>query len=355
MGLSWLKLIGEGQKQTTSFPANTAAPLRAIFRLNNSTLDVLLARAIGITGNRSSRIKFSRLIEDRKQKHSCRNTERWLRRITKENWENWSEVGRGNRFRALAKDPSRRPCFVFCHGVGRKGDGYDAFLRAGKTNVNGTRRNGFERATSIRLPLRSVDGCHRPLVGNSNFKSRFRDYSAGNESVEEKEEEKREREKGKKRRQSRRESNGSVTGGDYSSGISHPFLVDLGKVEAFWASIRWKSWRHCASRDGYRGLELSEERGKFGRFYQSRLVISRCAEKSKGSNFEVESRWISMDSTRGEEDDGRFFPSREDSVELSPGTYGGRRFYPWRLICLRPYDPISSSWGNIEWYLTEWM
>lgn len=38
-------------------------------------------------------------------------------------------------------------------------------LRAGKTNVNGTRRNGFERATSIRLPLRSVDGCHRPLVG----------------------------------------------------------------------------------------------------------------------------------------------------------------------------------------------
>lgn len=233
MGLSWLKLIGEGQKQTTSFPANTAAPLRAIFRLNNSTLDVLLARAIGITGNRSSRIKFSRLIEDRKQKHSCRNTEGWLRRITKENWENWSEVGRGNRFRALAKDPSRRPCFVFCHGVGRKGDGYDAFLRAGKTNVNGTRRNGFERATSIRLPLRSVDGCHRPLVGNSNFKSRFRDYSAGNESVEEKEEEKREREKGKKRRQSRRESNGSVTGGDYSSGISHPFLVDLGKVEAF--------------------------------------------------------------------------------------------------------------------------
>lgn len=243
MGLSWLKLIGEGQKQTTSFPANTAAPLRAIFRLNNSTLDVLLARAIGITGNRSSRIKFSRLIEDRKQKHSCRNTEGWLRRITKENWENWSEVGRGNRFRALAKDPSRRPCFVFCHGVGRKGDGYDAFLRAGKTNVNGTRRNGFERATSIRLPLRSVDGCHRPLVGNSNFKSRFRDYSAGNESVEEKEEEKREREKGKKRRQSRRESNGSVTGGDYSSGISHPFLVDLGKVEAFWASIRWKSWK----------------------------------------------------------------------------------------------------------------
>lgn len=234
MGLSWLKLIGEGQKQTTSFPANTAAPLRAIFRLNNvPTLDVLLARAIGITGNRSSRIKFSRLIEDRKQKHSCRNTEGWLRRITKENWENWSEVGRGNRFRALAKDPSRRPCFVFCHGVGRKGDGYDAFLRAGKTNVNGTRRNGFERATSIRLPLRSVDGCHRPLVGNSNFKSRFRDYSAGNESVEEKEEEKREREKGKKRRQSRRESNGSVTGGDYSSGISHPFLVDLGKVEAF--------------------------------------------------------------------------------------------------------------------------
>ena len=209
-------------------------PLRAIFRLNNvPTLDVLLARAIGITGNRSSRIKFSRLIEDRKQKHSCRNTEGWLRRITEENWENWSEVGRGNRFGALAKDPSRRPCFVFCHGVGRKGDGYDAFLRAGKTNVNGTRRNGFERATSIRLPLRSVDGCHRPLVGNSNFKSRFRDYSAGNESVEEKEEEKREREKGKKRRQSRRESNGSVTGGDYSSGISHPFLVDLGKVEAF--------------------------------------------------------------------------------------------------------------------------
>lgn len=200
MGLSWLKLIGEGQKQTTSFPANTAAPLRAIFRLNNvPTLDVLLARAIGITGNRSSRIKFSRLIEDRKQKHSCRNTEGWLRRITKENWENWSEVGRGNRFRALAKDPSRRPCFVFCHGVGRKGDGYDAFLRAGKTNVNGTRRNGFERATSIRLPLRSVDGCHRPLVGNSNFKSRFRDYSAGNESVEEKEEEKRERERERKK------------------------------------------------------------------------------------------------------------------------------------------------------------
>lgn len=200
MGLSWLKLIGEGQKQTTSFPANTAVPLRAIFRLNNvPTLDVLLARAIGITGNRSSRIKFSRLIEDRKQKHSCRNTEGWLRRITKENWENWSEVGRGNRFRALAKDPSRRPCFVFRHGVGRKGDGYDAFLRAGKTNVNGTRRNGFERATSIRLPLRSVDGCHRPLVGNSNFKSRFRDYSAGNESVEEKEEEKRERERKEKR------------------------------------------------------------------------------------------------------------------------------------------------------------
>lgn len=224
-------------------------------------------------------------------------------------------------------------------------------------------RNGFERATSIRLPFRSVDGCHRPLVGNSNFKSRFRDYSAGNESAKGKErrrkrgERKRER---KKRRQSRRESNGSVTGGDYSSGISVlPLLVDLGKVESFWTSIRSEelatlrvTWR--LSRFGI--IRGERERGKFGRFYQSRLVISRCAEKSKGSNFEVESRWISMDSTRGEEDDGRFFPSREDSVELSPGTYGGRRFYPWRLICLRPYDPFSSpSWGNIEWYLSEWM
>ena len=129
--------------------------------------------------------------------------------------------------------------------------------------------------------------------------------------------------------------------------------------ESFWTSIRSEelatlrvTWR--LSRFGI--IRGERERGKFGRFYQSRLVISRCAEKSKGSNFEVESRWISMDSTRGEEDDGRFFPSREDSVELSPGTYGGRRFYPWRLICLRPYDPFSSpSWGNIEWYLSKWM
>ena len=60
-------------------------------------------------------------------------------------------------------------------------------------------RNGFERATSIRLPFRSVDGCHRPLVGNSNFKSRFRDYSAGNESAKEKERRKKRRERERER------------------------------------------------------------------------------------------------------------------------------------------------------------
>ena len=102
-------------------------------------------------------------------------------------------------------------------------------------------RNGFERATSIRLPFRSVDGCHRPLVGNSNFKSRFRDYSAGNESAKGKERRKKRRERERereKRRQSRRESNGSVTGGDYSSGISVlPLLVDLGKVFRIFLNI----------------------------------------------------------------------------------------------------------------------
>lgn len=75
--------------------------------------------------------------------------------------------------------------------------------------------------------------------------------------------------------------------------------------------------------------QRGEREESFGGFIKAGL-ISRCAKKSKGSNFEVESRWISMDPTRGEEDDGGFFPSREDSVEVSPGTYGGRgrRFYP---------------------------
>lgn len=132
MGLSWLKLIGLGgrQEQTTSFPANngtprhpqhTVVPLRAIFRLNNSTLDVLLARAIGITGNRSSGIKFSRLIEDRKQKHSCRNTEGWLRRITvtNENWENWSEVGKEGKSLS-SKRPTLFRFLSRCREKGRR-------------------------------------------------------------------------------------------------------------------------------------------------------------------------------------------------------------------------------------------
>lgn len=49
------------------------------------------------------------------------------------------EVGKEGK--SLSSVGKRRPCFVFC--VERKGDGYDAFLRAGKTNVNGTRKERF--------------------------------------------------------------------------------------------------------------------------------------------------------------------------------------------------------------------
>lgn len=213
--------------------------------------------------------------------------------VTNENWENCSE----GKSLSSTFGKRRRACFVFRHEekVWREKGRNDAPPRW-KNECKWEKRMVSNEPSSIRLPLRSVDGwCHRPLVG-TRISNPVSVITAPETSPWEREREERRKRKreggGKKRRKSGRESKGSVTGGDYSSRLSlFPSFVEgrtfvKGRFVGRVGDIG-------ASRDGYRGLELSErgERGKFRRFYQSRLNKS-LRQEIKGEQFRS---WIEMD------------------------------------------------------------
>ena len=136
------------------------------------------------------------------------------------------------------------------------------------------------------------------ISGNSNFKSRFRDYRAGNESVKEKRYEEMEGERERERERRTKIHGWKVVGGKAricdSCWSFRGILLSVIEKSSFWISICPQSCWHSTPCDFNRGSGLSDGReGSFWSLYQSRpSVISRCSNESKEEQFRS---WTKMD------------------------------------------------------------